>query len=180
MSVVCPCSPGAGCWAGRGLWEPPLKDLAVLGQIMGWALPLVGLLGIPVKWDATLLPAVVIAYLCVQPGITSHLPRFLCRGGFVFRGAFWGWDALIAWMGPGLFCMVQEVSKNARPHDLCHGRRCVLGRSQGPRPLLPLHFSYLPPSFLPPSPPSVPPPSCPATDKDFSCFQLLLYKIHMC
>lgn len=24
---------------GVGSWEPPLKDLAVLGQIMGWALP---------------------------------------------------------------------------------------------------------------------------------------------
>lgn len=32
-----------------GALEPPLKDLAVLGQIMGWALPLMSLLDIPVK-----------------------------------------------------------------------------------------------------------------------------------
>ena len=55
-------------------------------------------------------------------------------------------------MGPGLFRMVQEASKNARPHDLCHGRRCVLGRSQGLRPLLPLHFSFLPLLFSLPAP----------------------------
>ena len=154
MSVVCPCSPGAGCWAGRGLWEPPLKDLAVLGQIMGWALPLVGLLGIPVKWDATLLPAVVIAYLCVQPGITSHLPRFLCRGGFVFRGAFWGWDALMSLNGAWSFLYgARSIQECQAPWSVPWKEVCARQESRTPSP--PSTPFLLPPPFFSPSSPSL-------------------------